>query len=323
MKKIFVGSLFLILFLLSAADAQEVFIDYGSTRNISTDESSFYWSIEYLHWWDNLGLSASWPNEGHFVEDNTHHRDGQSAQVWLRKFIVDEKLSIIGGVGPYLYYDTVGVVQDLNYHDEHGLGIEYSVAGVWYLNNNWIVKLQGNYIETFDSFDTFSASVGLGYLFWNKRPEEKEYENILREYNNEITVFFGGVIVNSFDSENNIAEAVEYKRELGEHFDWSVSFINEGDAERINRKGVASQLWLTNSVFEDSLSLGVGAGPYAFYDEYMGFDNSDSVGVAGLVTFSVGYNISERWLSRVSWNRVLSDYNRDTDIILLGLGYKF
>jgi hypothetical protein len=305
----------------STVKGQEVFFDFGSTKYIKTGENSFYLDIAYAQWWDNFGLSFSWLNDGHFEEDNIHHRDGQSVQAWVRKFVIDKKLAISGGIGPYLYFDTTRAVQDQNYRDEHGVGIEYSLAGVWYLDNRLIVKVQGNYIDPFDSFSTFSASVGLGYLLGDKAHEAEKYENLKDNYK-EITVFFGGVIVNSFDSEKNLAEAIEYRQKLLKYVDWSVLAINEGDAELINRKGIASQLWLTRSFFDDSLSLGIGAGPYVFEDSKC--DKSGLAGnLAGLSTFNVGYYLSPSWLAQISWSRVFSDYNRDTDLILFGLGYRF
>ncbi|MBR8065882.1 hypothetical protein KDX32_22695 [Burkholderia ambifaria] len=33
--------------------------------------------------------------------------------------------------------------------------------------------------------------------------------------------------------------------------------------------------------------------------------------------------ISDRWLTRVTWNRVVTRYDRDTDVIQAGLGYRF
>jgi len=30
-----------------------------------------------------------------------------------------------------------------------------------------------------------------------------------------------------------------------------------------------------------------------------------------------------RWLARLSWNRTVSSHDRDTDVILGGIGYRF
>jgi len=38
---------------------------------------------------------------------------------------------------------------------------------------------------------------------------------------------------------------------------------------------------------------------------------------------SASYNISEHWLMRASWDRVLTGYDKDSDIFLAGAGYRF
>ena len=45
--------------------------------------------------------------------------------------------------------------------------------------------------------------------------------------------------------------------------------------------------------------------------------------IAGLFTVTAGYRISDRWFTRFNWNRVMSNDSRDTDIFLLGLGYRW
>jgi hypothetical protein len=297
--------------------AQEGFLNVGSTKDDETYEKSFFWSIEYMQdLRENCAFGFSWLNEGHLENHNIHHRDGQSLQIWAKEDIIDNKFSLLAGIGPYLYSDTTRVIQDRNYQDNHGLGIEYSLAGIWHLKNPWIVKAQGNYIDTFDNFDTISFSLGLGYMFGSSFPEEGNTAD------KEITVFLGQTIVNSFDSEKNMAKSVEYRQGLSRYLDWSVAWIDEGDADLINRRGGATQLWLTRSFFEESLTGGFGGGAYVFEDKEKDSDGSE-IGLVGLVSVSGSYRLSEKWLTRVSWSRVVSDYDRDTDIILFGLGYRF
>jgi len=45
--------------------------------------------------------------------------------------------------------------------------------------------------------------------------------------------------------------------------------------------------------------------------------------LAGIVTLTGSYRIHRHWDVRTSWNRIVTDYNRDTDIILGGVGYRF
>lgn len=316
----------LILFFSVSLKGQDAFLNLGSTKDDETDEKSFFWSIEYMQdLSEHCAFSFSWLNEGHLENHNIHHRDGQSMQIWAKEDIFDKKFSLLAGIGPYLYSDTTGVIQDRNYQDNHGLGIEYSLAGIWRLKNPWIVKAQGNYIDTFDNFDTISFSLGLGYMFGSSSPEnDSDSKKSYQEENTtgkEVSIFLGPVIVNSFDSEKNMAKSIEYRQGLSKYVDWSVAWVDEGDADLINRRGGAAQLWLTRSFFEESLIWGFGGGPYVFEDKEK--DSGSEIGIAGLVSVSGSYRLSEKWLTRVSWSRVVSDYDRDTDIILFGFGYRF
>ena len=44
---------------------------------------------------------------------------------------------------------------------------------------------------------------------------------------------------------------------------------------------------------------------------------------AGIFTMTASYRIGREWAARFSWSRVLSNYDRDTDLLLLGVGYRF
>jgi len=54
-----------------------------------------------------------------------------------------------------------------------------------------------------------------------------------------------------------------------------------------------------------------------------GLDTGLDAGVAALVSVTASYRFQPRWLARVLWNRIATDYNRDTDVFLLGMGYRF
>jgi len=52
-----------------------------------------------------------------------------------------------------------------------------------------------------------------------------------------------------------------------------------------------------------------------------GLETGDKI--TALLTMSASYNISEHWLMRASWDRVLTGYDKDSDIFLAGAGYRF
>jgi hypothetical protein len=45
--------------------------------------------------------------------------------------------------------------------------------------------------------------------------------------------------------------------------------------------------------------------------------------LSGLVSLSASYRFTEHWAARVTWNRVVTRYSRDTDVLLGGVGYRF
>jgi hypothetical protein len=41
------------------------------------------------------------------------------------------------------------------------------------------------------------------------------------------------------------------------------------------------------------------------------------------VSVSALYRVTQHWSTRVTWNRVVTRYNRDADVIRAGIGYRF
>jgi hypothetical protein len=81
-----------------------------------------------------------------------------------------------------------------------------------------------------------------------------------------------------------------------------------------------TQIWAAHSFFDERLSLGIGGGPYFAVDRYHpGGDET----VLGLFGMTASYRFMPRWTVRVSWNRVVTNYNSDSDVILAGIGYLF
>lgn len=317
--------IFLVLLGSRTGLAQEVFVNGGFMDDTDTGEKSYAWSLEYFEGLgEHLGFSFSWINEGHV---KNHHRDGCSPQIWLRKTVKNRRLSLKAGIGPYQYFDTTHKSADDGYEDLTGWGIAYSVGACWYSDSPWVVQFMANYIDTFHSLDSASAVLGVGYqLDRPEQPGPRRQAPTQTEYttDQEITVFLGKTVVNSFGSEESTAQSVEYRRGLSRHIEGTIAWINEGDAELIRRNGMAAQLWLTRAFFGSHLILGVGGGVYYLIDRHRDPVPNEARGDAltGLVTTTGSYRWGEHWLTRLSWNRVVTDYDRDADVFLLGLGYR-
>lgn len=316
---------FLVLSTTGTVIAQEAFVNGGLMEDIASREGSYAWSLGYFEGVsEHLGFSFSWINEGHVTD---HHRDGLSPQLWLRKNLMDRRLSFRAGIGPYHYFDTTGETEDGGYKDLHGWAVAYSVGACWYSDSPWIVQLMASYVDAAHGIDTASVLLGVGYQL--DRPEKpgprsKAPSQAVRTTDQEITVFLGQTVVNSFSSEHSTAGSVEYRRGLSRHIDGTLAWINEGDARLVRRNGIAAQVWLTRGFSDNRFTLGVGGGLYYFVDRHQEPVPSEASGdvLAGLVTMTGSYRFSEHWLTRFSWNRVVTDYDRDADVLLLGLGYR-
>jgi len=45
--------------------------------------------------------------------------------------------------------------------------------------------------------------------------------------------------------------------------------------------------------------------------------------IAGLLTVTTSYRFFDHWFTRFNWNRVMSNDSRDSDVFLLGVGYRW
>jgi hypothetical protein len=311
---------FLILALGTPAAAQELSLLAGTTAALGSDDESYSWTLEYLHrLHDHAAISLSWLNEGHLPG---HHRDGHCVQVWAGTAVLDPRLWLSAGIGPYRYFDTVEAEQGAGYADDHGWGAVLSIGSSWYGDSGWLFHLRANRIVTQKAIDTTTLQLGLGYQLGEPADAHRESA---REANSEITVLLGSTIVNSFESEQDLAMSIEFRHRLGRHVEWTVAWLDEGDSRLVRRDGVTTQLWLVRSFFLDRVALGAGAGVYVGVDKYRKNQPSEEgdEAVSLIITATASYRLGARWVTRASWNRIATDYSRDTDVILAGVGYRF
>src|SRR5512137_869845 len=89
--------------LVGPAAAQQLYLLGGGIHGTGYGGSSTSWQLDYRQELNEyLAASVGYLNEGHI---SSHHRDGQTAQLWLGTRLADGKLSLSIGIGPYLYYD--------------------------------------------------------------------------------------------------------------------------------------------------------------------------------------------------------------------------
>jgi len=312
--------------MLPDAAAQELFGLAGAMSADSPDGGNSYaWLLSYQQaLGEHLMASFSYQNEGHVPN---HHRDGHSLQLWGRTRAFSPRLSFAAGAGPYRYYDTTVAsgASTSNYSNAHGYGVLYSATATWSTpGSRWLYQARLDHIETKKSIDTTELLFGVGYkLDKDDASVYRGSESRPAPKRDEVTLLAGATVVNSFQSDhhNDIAASVEYRHAFGPVARGSIAWINEGDPQLIGRYGIVMQGWYEPSFFGERFTLGAGLGLYVAVDEKREGDHDPFA--AGIFTMTASYRIGHDWAARFSWSRVLSNYDRDSDILLLGLGYRF
>ena len=292
---------------------------YGATNN--PVETTGAWQVRYM---EGLGeyfaYSLSYVNQGHFI---SHHRDGTAANLWLRTSMINRQLSLGVGAGPIFYYDTVrpdsGAATDV-----HGWGTMVNLLASWYTGNRWIYQLQGSWVRGGNSFDTLSVLAGIGYQLDappSPGPDLKAPRQTEETTDNELTFFGGQTVVNIPGNGSSTAGSLEYRRGLWRYVEWTAGALYEGRSNLIDRYGLTTQIWLAKSFFDDRLALGAGFGFYLAQDRLR--EQRSGAFFSEIVSITASYRLSSHWLIRGTWDRIITDYDRDTDVFLGGIGYRF
>lgn len=290
------------------------------------DAHSYSWAMEYQEGFGKyFAGSITWLNEGHIPG---HHRDGNLVQLWARLPMADRRVVLAVGAGPYRYFDTVAAQEGAGYSNSHGWGMVYSVRATWYAWRRWTANLQLNRVQVSHGPSTTAFLVGVGYqLDAPDTPGARDWAvpRSGRVSGNEITLLAGETILNSPGSPSSAAEAIEYRHGLGRFTDVTLGYLHEGHHNSARRDGVTLQLWLTRAFLDDRLTLGAGAGGYAALhhgEDASNRQSGDGI-LSGIVSLSMSYRMTRHWTGRIVWNRVVTRYSRDTDVLLAGVGYRF
>ena len=307
--------------------AQEVTFLGGLLPATSTERSSYTWQFDYRQdFYRNFAASIAYINEGHL---RAHHRDGTAWEAWGRLPLFKDRFALSAGIGAYYFFDTQPLPGG-DTEDVHGTALIYSLSATAYLSDRWFGRVLFNHISPTNDVKVSTVTVGAGFWFGrDKKPTPGQLGDSPEEYNyvtpNEVTVFGGQSVVNTFLSQKARAYAGEFRRGILPHLDWTASAIYEGDPDIVRRSGVATQLWFVNTFFNERISLGGGLGPYFFLDHkhHATVVHRIPGAIAPLASLTLSVRLSERWIMRMVFDRVMSNYNRDSDIFLLGLGYRW
>jgi hypothetical protein len=308
-------------FISQPAFAQDTSVLAGGLHNSKVHENSFAAEVGFSQRMsDYASWSAEYYNEGH---PSQHHRDGFTSQVWLHTPYPEKGASFGLGVGPYYYFDTTtGLGAATDYRNLHGWGTLYSAGAKWHFEKRSYVEVRINHARTHGEGDSNSILVGLGYELQNV--PDRERRKTERPGDRLLMVQAGQAIVNSFESERARAYGIEYRDTVTQNVEWSVTALNEGRVGLVERKGAAAQLWLLRPL-TDRTVLELGTGGYLMRDRI----NRNSVTepskthLVPIITLGARYRISPLWRAQLSFSRVVTDYHRDSDILLVGVGRLF
>ncbi len=307
----------------AVAHALDASLLAGATDSVDTDEATYGWQLDFRKKLVYpFAVSLAWINEGHFRD---HHRDGPAAQLWGRLPVWNGRISFAFGGGAYRYFDTRPQANGLS-NNVHGFAPIVSLSVSYFTETPWFVRLTANHIHPAGDIDTNSLLLGLGYHLGRGRAEEPAARRPVGDSppwttGSELTPFLGATIRNDLESRAGIAAGIEYRRGFAPNLDWTVSWLNEDNPRGIRRNGLAAQVWLVDSFIRRRIVLGIGAGVYTFYDRTPPPGTHGRVDLAGIVTMTAGCRLAGRWIARASWNRVMTDDDRDSDVIVLGAGY--
>jgi hypothetical protein len=311
-----------LVFVSCLAQAQDASLLAGGMRvDQDEDDTSFAVALGYTHHINRyLSLSADYLNEGH---PKNHHRDGLGSQVWLHTAVPERGWSFAAGIGPYYYFDTTtGGGSFTDYRNDHGWGQLISVSAKYHLASNAYLETRLAHTHGITSHDSTMLLFGVGYELRNQ-PREIRLQNA-EKGDNTITLLAGRSIVNSFKSETATASGLEYRRTVNPNVEWGLTYMNEGKVDAAERKGVSAQLWLLRP-FTERTVLEMGLGAYGMRDQ---LDRTDAAArrenhVAPIASIGARYRISDTWRAQLTWSRVITSYERDSDVFLLGAGVSF
>ncbi len=309
------------------AAAEELSLLVGRSAVRDTGEPADSWQVDFRYYPARyLVWSASYLNEGHVTG---HKRDGVATQLWGRIPMYGRRIVVSLGAGPYRYFDTA-VRPDGTFADLHGWAVVYSASAAYLLDSPWIVRLTANHIRGSGDVDMNTYVLGVGYRLWKgveTEPEtsrEEAERPVPAKTGDELMLFVGQTIVNSPQDQKGVASGIEFRKGLLRHVDWTLTWLNEGDPQVVRRNGLGSQLWLVDAYLDNRLAVGAGLGGYYFVDRKRppqpGRDATRDLGY--LLSLTASWRFPRHWFARFNWNRVLVDYNRDSDVFVLGVGYR-
>jgi hypothetical protein len=283
--------------------------------------SSTAWGISYRKIFaPYFAASLAYLNDGHFPG---HNRDGVTAEAWLPINLWNDHVTLSVGAGPFYYYDTVVAQNSAGYADAHGWAALFSGDVTWqFLGDRTgpFIEVRIDHTSPSKSIQTTSIGLGIGYRGFSDIHNTADPDAYKGFASNEVAAYYWKTVVNSEPVENSRAEEIEYRREIWKELRASVGFLNEGDSALVRRNGFLAEGWAEPSFNSGRWSIGAGFGFYSAIDKYR---PSTGRHVSDVVSATASLRLLKHVDVRFLWHRIVTDYNRDTDVLLWGIGVRF
>jgi hypothetical protein len=300
------------------AMAQEFTAGAGASRAQSPEARNVALSLGYDH--DLAGplfAKGMYLNEGHLAR---HHRDGFALQLGLRAPTGIAGLSASIAAGPYRYFDTEAAETPDGYANAHGWAGLYSAALTWvpHPGSRLFYQLRYDRVQGHDPPNANMLVANVGWKLDNDGDFRSYASGTPRlERRNEAVAYSGLTIINSFESQSSTAFALEYRRDFSAMARGSVTVLHEADTRLVRRNGVIVEGWIEPTFMGGTFSTGVGIGPY------VAVDYDDHPHVFPILSLGASWRFANGWTARFTWHRSSSSNDRDSDVLLLGVGYRF
>jgi hypothetical protein len=305
--------------------SQIVAVEAGGLKGTKGEGQTYSWRIEYRQpFGDGWAAGLGWLNEGHLPD---HHRDGQVFQLWKYWQPMKGRLLVGLGAGGYHFYDTTSNAAG-EYQDNHGTRGIFSLSAIYAFGTagRWVGLLEYNRTNGASDPQTQALLVGVGIRIgkpFHETVEAPSKEKLAVDQS--LNLYVGKAIQNSFSSESDSGYQIEYRHNITTTWEWSAAYSNEGTLGTFQRDGAVAQIWYGDWFMDQRLKLAFGGGPYVAntwdVDPVTRQVSNATVRLNGRITVLVGFRTSRQVLVSAAWNRTATTDHRDTDLIVLGLGY--
>jgi len=301
----------------------------GDSYSTTQHESSLFYKIEYrARLFDGFAMAFDYVNEGHF---SGHHPDGYGLELSYRyRFPTDYRMYLVGGVGPYYYFDTITPAGGRS-TDAHGLAPMFTLSlrgQLWkWKKFDWVISA-----DSIDpTHDVKDQLLSVGLVYWLSDPSgpgifDKPRDGTSASTNrNELSVYGVLSVINISGNPNAYGFSAEYRYIFARSIEGTIAYIYEGDPRVARRSGVTAQLWPVRHDVSSGFEVGAGFGAYVFVDKKHQPIRGQitTAAVAPVVSLMLSHVVYSHFFARAIWDRVVSNYSRDADIWRVGVGLTF